>query len=184
MADKITKNEHPSETELVEREARPRDGESVAQSLQRSLLFLQNRRGIAYARLNNALRATVRPTGNINQYRIVCANVTEDLKLVSEGVIALRQALWRDNLPDSKNAVKWLDKLQEFEEQKLITFVSLHTVQRSKDAGLRAPSEEADSAEPLEKKMSRFAKKLDEIDTEIKDLMDEIREFIVDSLEE
>lgn len=168
----------PSETELVEREARPREGESVAQSLQRSLLHLQSRRGIAYARLNRALRATMQPRANVNEYKIACANVAEDLKLVNEGIAALRQAIWVDNMKHSQSAVRWLDGLQEMEERKFVAFVSLHTVQRSRDAGIRAGD-----GENLEEKMGRFAKTLHELDTDINDVMDEIREFIAEEMD-
>ncbi len=168
-----------NETARVESESRPRQGESVAQTLRRSLLQLDSRRGAAYGRLNQALRGATKPGAPPNHFQVVCANVTEELKLVSEGVMALRTSLVEQKLPHWQTGVKWIDMLQDLEEKKLVAFVSLHALHRSKDAGkLLARPDSTSSSETLQTKISRYAKELDEIDTEIRDLLQEVREFI------
>lgn len=174
----------PTETEEIERLSRPLEGESVAASLRRVLLPLQNRRGAAYGRLRTALKdSQASKTKDLTQFRIEVAHVTEELTLVKEGGLALRKAIYIEYLPHSKQATKWLDRLHALEEKKLVSFISLNAIQRAKIAGT-APPQEDDEAETTDEKIARFTKELQTVDEEITDIIEEIREFISDQLDE
>jgi len=174
----------PTETEEIERLSRPLEGESVAASLRRVLLPLQNRRGAAYGRLRTALKnSQASKTKDLTQFRIEVAHVTEELTLVKEGGLALRKAIYIEYLPHSKQATKWLDRLHALEEKKLVTFISLNAIQRAKTAGT-APPQEDDETETVDEKIARFTKELQGIDEEISDIVEEIREFISDQLDD
>ncbi len=173
----------PTETEEIEAESRPREGETVAQSLNRALLSLHARRGAAYGRLRRALKDSISaPAATLRQLQSEVCNVTEDLKLVSEGVAALRKGIYYDNLPNSKQALKWLDRIQKLEDRKLIAFTSLSAIQRSRAAGT-APTTPAETAE-LDAKIAQYTRELDEVNTEESDIFDEVREFIAEELDE
>ena len=178
-----------AEQEAIEACSRLKPGETVASALKRVLPELQSRRALAYGRVGKALRAHSAGTPNKTdgEYAFVCAHVTEDLKLASEGVMALRASLIPLRLPHAARAVAWIDSLQDLEERKLVATVSYHTLKRTPKKDFPLPiahsSKECDKQETMEMKISRFAKELNSIDIEIRELFDEINEFIAEEQE-
>lgn len=193
---------HQSETELARGFVQPRDnGEPLPVLLHRCIPRIQNVRAKAYGRLNAALRRTTQGSDSLGgrepgmpdlvqpatDYRTICANVTEDLKLASEAVIELRAVVqaWLQRassiLPDSEisTVLQWLDALQDLEEKKLVATVSLHALQRSANQ----PEHTTDPPSEVREKASKYAKELNRTDQDINDLLQEIMEYYIESQE-
>ncbi|CAN8074698.1 unnamed protein product [Agarophyton chilense] len=130
------------------------------------------------------------------EYPVVCAHVTEDLKLCSEAIMKLRDLLsnykrMKEPLCDTpeseiSTAVKWLDTLQDLEEQKLLCTVSVHAISRSSaqrkksqaQVALSSSSSLYASNDPeVKQKLANYAKQLNSIDTDINSLTQEIMEY-------
>lgn len=137
-------SEVSSETAAVLRELEQKSEASIPVLFRDILLTVQNSRSSAYGRLTSALRAY--SSGQVEDgknYELVCANVTEDLKVASESVIALRAMLAKrrdeGNTASPKlqvdEAVNLIDRLQSVEERKMIAVVSVHALKRSRVAG-------------------------------------------------
>lgn len=199
--------EYPSETKLAQNFAHPRPSESLPYLLHRCVIQVQQTRASAYARLYSALRRSRHPQYSRPQqplalssqpiiphadhppqdYRVVCANVTEDLKLASEAVIELRAVIgaWATNdAPpasdtDVATAVRWIDTLQHLEEKKLVATVSLHALQRSASQ----PNHADDNPQRVRQRISEFAKQLNATDQAINELLEEILEFYTDAID-
>lgn len=118
----------------------------------------------------------------IENYPAVCAHVTEELKLCSEGIMTLRVVV-KNRVDrnaedkDGKMIVKWLDQLQKLEEDKLYTTVAMHTISRSASARIQGMNEDN-----TREKYSKYAKQLQSIDDDINELLEEVKEFYVDEL--
>lgn len=193
---------HLSETELARDFVQPRDGEHLPGLLHRCIPRIQNSRAKAYARLNAALRRSSLPIQQadllhapslgvpplapaVTDYRTICANVTEDLKVASEAVIELRAVVnaWSERvnnrMPEREisTALRWLDALQDLEEKKLIATVSLHALQRS----AIQPKHANDPLLPVGGKLPQYARELNGTDQEINELLQEIMEYYLES---
>lgn len=192
---------HLSETELARDFVQPRDGEHLPGLLHRCIPRIQKSRAKAYARLNAALRRSPPPVQQadslqaqslgvphlapaVTDYRTICANVTEDLKLASEAVIELRAVVnaWSERFCNQTSevevatALKWLDALQDLEEKKLIATVSLHALQRSSNQAKYAN----DPPSRIGEKVPQYAKELNGTDQTINELLQEILEYYLE----
>lgn len=168
--------------------------------LRDGLLPLQEARSSAYGRLNGALRAFTADPASVD-YAAVCSNCTEDLKLASEGVLAL-QAACRTRGGGGGGAgfgevADACGALQMLEEQKMVAVVSVHAIKRSKKVGgmegvLETLGREGGDGEPgdgerretFDEKVVRFSKRLADIDEEIAEIVLAWREAVLEAEEE
>ncbi|PXF47525.1 hypothetical protein BWQ96_02669 [Gracilariopsis chorda] len=217
-------NVQTSETEVTHNFVQPLDGEDLASLLHRCIPKVQTKRAQAYNRLNTALLESNKPRNAADQphtqsrpkdpfevfdpsssqpkdYPVVCAHVTEDLKLCSEAIIKLRALLAEckelakpiSGTPESevRNAIKWLDTLQDLEEKKLVCTVSVHAISRSNAATKRrkpvsasTPSTLFSSDNPeVKQQLAAYAKQLNGIDTDINSLLQEVMEYWLEHVE-
>lgn len=194
-----------SESEAIQAYVNSYRNEGYTKLLAHVIPKIQTKRARAYAMFQRALRhsrssdheqlnheqskdpfATFSATSTdgpaINNYPAVCAHVTEELKLCSEGIMKLR-VIVEEKIEgnaqdkDGKMIVKWLDHLQKLEEDKLYTTVAMHTISRSASARVQGMTEE-NSRE----KFSKYAKQLQSTDDDINELLEELKEFYVDEL--
>lgn len=166
--------------------------------LRDGLLPLQAARSAAYGRLNGALRAFTADPASVD-YPSVCSNCTEDLKLASEGVLAL-QGVCRRRTGGAGGAefgetATVCERLQLLEEQKMIAMVSVHAIKRSKkvggmegvletlerEGGTGDGEGEGKSLETLDDKVVRFSKRLVGIDEEIDEIVMGWREVALEA---
>lgn len=203
-----------TESDATRSFVQPQPSETLAHLLQRCLPRVQTKRARAYNNLNAALRPNVANRQTLdpspsprhnpfsafdhlpqsNDYRIICANVTEDLKLCSEAVMELRTVLVnfnhhstsiRHSSPaDIQAAINWLDTLQDLEEKKLVATVSVHALTRSINPALRAGqnTRDMDPAE-VNNKIVMHSRQLNNTHESINELLQEVREFCHENLE-
>jgi DNA repair REX1-B len=179
---------------LVERIA-SLSGEPLSRHLRVVLLAVQQSRADAYARLNKALRASAANNtapgdagggrGRTDAYAETCANVTEDLKVASEAVLALREHVVQRKDREADAVVALLDRLQALEEEKILAFVSLHALKRSIAAGVVVVGDDSNSSSASQQErysadVVRFSKNLANVDQQIADVMDEARELMAE----
>lgn len=140
-----------------------------------SLLEISSSRGRSLGKLNQALRSS----GNVgilpNNYEMVCSTVQRELSEASDKEAALRSDIHSRDEEGSLYALNWIDKLMDLEKKQLISLVSLHALQRSKEAN---PTEDATDASKMESNISNHAQALQRIDSDMGDLLAEIREFV------
>ncbi|KAI0567225.1 hypothetical protein FGB62_4g044 [Gracilaria domingensis] len=190
---------HVSETEQTHAFVHPVDGEKLPSLLRRDSTAATTTPaslGDDSSRTSDPFDAFDQMALHSKEYPIVCAHVTEDLKLCSEAIMRLR-----DFLSDYKNmkeplcdapesevstALKWLDTLQDLEEKKLICTVSVHAISRSnaeqrrsqlRTAPASSTSMFASNNPEVKQKLAAYAKQLNKIDTDINFLMQEIMEY-------
>jgi hypothetical protein len=169
--------------------------------LRDGLLPVQASRSAAYGRLNAALREFTAEPASID-YQAVCSNCTEDLKLASEGVLALQSVCARRAGRKGTDAFVEVaaacGRLQALEEQKMVAVVSIHAIKRSKKvgrtsgvfdalgrSGLEGVQRDGDERpETLDEKVVRFSKRLAGIDQDIAEIVMAWREVVLECEED
>lgn len=200
-----------SETAVVLAKIAYLSGDSPWKLLDQVLIPLLELRARAYARLNDALRqstivlksgarqssSTTHGSENsseqsmqqqeeqLDDYPVICANCTEDFKVASEGVLAIREVLEKRNGQFGvKQLINLLDRLQSLEQEKLVTVASLHALKRSAAVNTTANVHQlSGDNQSVEQKLVTLSKKLQSVDTDLTDIYDEVREFVADAKE-
>lgn len=168
--------------------------------LRDGLLPMQFSRSAAYGRLNAALRDFTADPASVD-YPAVCSNCTEDLKLASEGVLALEGVCRRRGGGEKgaafREVAETCERLQGLEEQKMVAVVSVHAIKRSRKVGgmdgvLETLGKEGgdvdvgyeESRETLDAKVVRYSKRLAGLDEEIAEMVMAWREIVLEAEED
>lgn len=111
-----------------------------------------------------------------NNYEMVCSTVQRELSEASDKEADIRSAIHSGKEEGTQCALNWIDKLMDLEKKQLIALVSLHALQRSKEANV-AGDDESDASK-MESNIANHAQTLQCIDSDMNDLLAEIREFV------